>query len=111
MSTPLPTTIYCDEAGYSGNNLFDKHQPHFVYSSVAVDPDEAEEVVKQTIRDFGLQLDELKGSKLVKTKRGKDAVTHILEKYASKSRVFVSEKRYALAAKFFEIHLRTSISC
>lgn len=102
MKTPLPTTIYCDEAGYSGNNLFDDEQPHFVYSSVAVDPQEAEEVVKQTIKDFRLQLDELKGSKLVRTNRGKDAAINILENYANRSKVLVCDKRYALSAKFFE---------
>lgn len=102
MISQLPTTIYCDEAGYSGNNLFDEQQPHFVYSSVAVDPHEADEVVNQTIKDFRLQLDELKGSKLLRTQRGKAAAIHILENYVDYSKVFVCEKRYTLAAKFFE---------
>ena len=36
----MPATIYCDEAGFTGNNLLDTQQPYFSYASVAIDPDQ-----------------------------------------------------------------------
>lgn len=95
-------TIYCDEAGFTGNDLLSDDQPHFVYSSVVVSHQEAAETVAKVLQDYRLQGSELKGSRLIKSESGRAASTWILEKYAENSSVVIHHKKYSLAAKFFE---------
>lgn len=102
MTTQGINTIYCDEAGFTGNDLFSPEQPYFVYSSVLISPLEAKEVVQQAISDFRLNVEELKGSRLLGSNRGKAAISWILERYYSNVSVMAFDKRYALAAKFYE---------
>ena len=95
-------TIYCDEAGYTGNNLMSEDQPYFVYSSTVIDHEEAKEVVARVFRDYRIQGNEIKGSNLVKSKNGQKAAIWILREYAENSCVVFFDKKYALAGKFFE---------
>ncbi len=95
-------TIFCDEAGFTGNNLLDREQEVFVYVGLAITPERAKAVVDQTIRDFQLQGVELKGSRLLKTDAGRAAVTRILDLCIADMRIVYHWKRYALACKFFE---------
>ena len=102
MDLSLSNEIYCDEAGFTGNNLLIPDQPFFVFSSVAIELDEARDAVRQAIRDYRLQGNELKGNRVANSHNMRDAAMWLIENYASRSRIFISEKRYALAAKFFE---------
>jgi hypothetical protein len=72
--------IYCDESGFTGNNLLDKATPFFAYATVAVSHEEAKEFVERVIKDYKVQNCELKFQKLIKYSRGKQAITHILKK-------------------------------
>jgi len=110
MNNQSVTTIYCDEAGFTGNDLFSPEQPHFVYSSILISPLEASEVVQQVLKDFKLNVQELKGSKLLGTNRGREAITWLLERYSNNACIMAFEKRYALAAKFFEYIFEPVIS-
>ncbi len=94
--------IWCDEAGYTGNNLLSREQPHFVYSSVLITPSDARIAVDEVVTDHHIQSKELKGSKLVKTNRGRSAARWLLGKFAESSCTIVFDKNYSLAAKFFE---------
>ena len=94
--------IYCDEAGYTSNNLLDKEQPYFAYSSVAINNDEAKEFVKKIIKDYGIQGQELKGRKLLKYNRGRKAIAHIVSKYKDQIKISIFHKKLSLAGKFFE---------
>lgn len=40
-------TIYCDKSGYTGADLLEKNQPHFVFSGVSLTED-----LKQEIKDL-----------------------------------------------------------
>lgn len=102
MCTPFSNNIYCDEAGFTGNNLLVTDQPYFVFSSVAIELDEARGAVQRAIQDYRLQGNELKGNRVANSHNMRDAAMWLIEKYASSSRIFISEKRFALAAKFFE---------
>lgn len=51
----MPRTIYCDEAGFTGNNLLDREQPFFAFATVAIEPEAAKDVVAKTVRDYGIQ--------------------------------------------------------
>lgn len=98
----LPQEIYCDESGFTGNDLLNKSQPYFTYASIAIRNEEAKAFVKQLISDFNIQGGELKGQRLLKYNKGKKTITKILENYHNKIQVSVFHKTYNLACKFFE---------
>jgi hypothetical protein len=95
-------SIYCDESGFSGNNLLDREQEFFVFASLGMESEEACSLVTQAAKDFDLQGNELKGSNLLKTPRGRRAVSFLIKRSASRAKVLVHLKKYALASKFFE---------
>ena len=95
-------TIYLDEAGFTGNNMLDPAQPMFVYSGLALAQEQAAALHSETIARFRLQGDELKGANLVKRPRGRQAVSWLLSQSIGDCLVVVSDKRYALAARFFD---------
>lgn len=102
--------VFCDEAGFTGNKLLDAEQEVFSYAAVAIEPDEAAELVEQIKRDFRLQGSELKGSTLLGRTQGKKAVTEILKKCDGRYRVVAHLKPYALASKFFEYIFEPAMS-
>ena len=95
-------TVYLDEAGFTGNVLLDPAQPMFVYSAVAMAKDEAEALHSEVFSRFRLRGHELKGSNLVKRRRGREAVSWLLGMSVEHSLVAVYDKRYALAGRFYE---------
>ena len=94
-------TVYCDEASL-GNNLLDKDQEVFAFASVAIAPSAAALRVKSITRKYKLQGRELKGSRLIKTSSGREAVTDVLRSCEGKFRVGIHLKPYAFACKMFE---------
>lgn len=97
-----PNTIFCDEAGFTGNNLLDPNSEHFVFATVNVSHENARRLVSQTIGRFKLQGNELKGSNLIKHSAGRKAIDFLLEKCVDDSKVVFFNKKYAAAAKFYE---------
>ncbi len=95
-------SVFCDEAGFTGNNLLDSAQEVFVFAGVAMPGERAIEVVERTRRDFRLQGKELKGSRMLKTEAGRRAITAMLEGCAEQARLVSHLKKFALACKFFE---------
>lgn len=102
--------IYCDESGFSGNNLLDQVQPFFVYASIAISHEEAADCVDELIKTYGVQGGELKGRTLVKYNKGRKAASTILDRYHDRLKVVVFDKKYALACKFFEYIFEPTIS-
>jgi hypothetical protein len=96
------SSVFCDEAGFTGNNLLDSEQEVFVLAGAAIQPDRSKEVVERTVRDFKLQGAELKGSRMLKTDAGRRAVTSVLKACAEDVRLVAHLKKFALACKFFE---------
>jgi len=94
--------VFCDEAGFTGNNLLDSEQEVFALAGVAIDPGRAKEVVDRTVRDFKLQGSELKGSRMLKTDSGRQAITYVLRACGEHVRLATHLKKFALACKFFE---------
>jgi hypothetical protein len=80
----------------------DAAQEVFVFASVAMEEQQAKEVVDRTLRDFKLQGNELKGARLLKTERGRQAITSVINNCAPHARLNSHLKRFALAGKFFE---------
>ena len=95
-------TVYLDEAGFTGYCLLDPAQPMFVFAAVAMANDQAEALHSGVISRFRLSGDELKGSSLVKHGRGREAVSWLLDRSVEHSLLLVSDKKYALAGRFFD---------
>jgi hypothetical protein len=102
--------IYCDEAGFTSNNLLDKNQPFFAYATVAINDTEARECVNQVIKDYRVQGGELKGHKLLKYNRGRQAIAHILSRFEDRIKVSIYHKKFNLACKFFEYIFEPAIA-
>jgi hypothetical protein len=102
--------IYCDESGFTGNNLLDNKTPFFAYATVAVNNKEAKVFVARVIKDYNIQAGELKFQKLIKYSRGRQAITHILKSFSSQAKVSVNNKKYNLACKFYEYIFEPTIS-
>ncbi|WP_420613353.1 DUF3800 domain-containing protein [Candidatus Spongiisocius sp.] len=104
--TPQQSTtvrnLYFDESGFTGANLADPEQPWFVYVGVALDEEEACLIHTEAYSRFRLQGSELKGANLIKTTRGRRALSWILGVVCEHARAVVADKRYALAGKFFD---------
>lgn len=94
--------LHFDESGFTGNNLLDKHQKVFCYASVECPHQEAKDFVEHIIQKYRIQNGEIKGSKLLKGIKGKRAVDEIIQHFKGRFKVSVSDKKYALACKFFE---------
>jgi hypothetical protein len=94
--------IYCDESGFTGNDLSNIQTPYYSYASVAVSHCEAEQFVKYLINKYQIQNSELKFEKLKKYKKGRKAISEMLERYANCTRLVIHHKKYNLACKFYE---------
>jgi hypothetical protein len=101
--------IYCDESGFSGNNLSDDGAPYFVFAGVLIDPQEAEALVSEVKSAYRVQ-GEMKGANLTKYSNGRKAIATVLERCASKAKVVVADKKFALAGKLFEYIFEPAIS-
>ena len=102
--------VFCDESGFTGENLLNRDQRFFAYSSVAIHPDEAADIVARVVRDFGVQGGELKGRRLLRYARGRKAIEAVIEAVGTRSHVVFHHKEYALATKFFEYAFEPLIS-
>lgn len=94
--------VYCDESGYTGNDLLNRDQPFFVYSAVSSSDEELINIKDYIYSNYNIQNNEIKGKILVKTVSGKKVIKHIFKNYAHKARIIVHHKKYALAAKIVE---------
>lgn len=95
------TRLFCDESGFTGPDLLGP-SPYFTYASVAIEDDEAKELVQRIIRDYRVQGLELKGRKLLQFARERRAVADIFNVVEGRVRTAVFEKRFALACKLYE---------
>jgi hypothetical protein len=114
--------IFCDETGFTGPDLLNPDQKYFGYASVRMEAQEAFELVDQIRAKHPLQMPEWKGSKMLKTRRGREAALAVFDAVRHRSITTVVDKRFALAAKLFEyifhkfvanllyLHLRASAS-
>jgi hypothetical protein len=96
------STLYCDESGYSGPNLYHDDVPYFVYAGVAIEPEEAAEVIDRIKGFYKRFQGEVKFSNLVKREEGWAALEWLLDAHASRAKVWYANKKFATAGKFFE---------
>src|SRR5205809_2689957 len=106
----MPTTVFCDESGFTGEFLLDRRQRYFAYASVTIEPEEAGEIVARIIRDYRVQGNELKGRRLLEYARGRRAILDIIETIGRRAQAVVHHKEFALATKIFEYTYEPLIS-
>ncbi|MEG4070921.1 DUF3800 domain-containing protein [Microcoleus sp. Pol11C2] len=94
--------IYCDESGFTGNDLLDKKDTVFAYASVALKHEEATEYVNNIIQKYKLQGGELKGRNLLKYPKGQKVIAEILINFKDRIKVAVYHKKFNLACKLYE---------
>jgi len=105
-----PRTIFCDEAGFDGNNLWNPEQPHFVYAAVELSPQEAAEIVSEARSGFSIKTDELHAARMLRHDKGRKTIEWILDKVSGRFELACFHKRYSLAGKFFEYMIEPIIS-
>lgn len=94
--------LHFDESGFTGNNLLHEQQKIFCYASVECPHEEAKGFVEYIIQKYRIQNGEIKGGKLLKGVRGRRAIDEIIQNFKGRFKISVSDKKYALAGKFFE---------
>ncbi len=97
------STIYCDESGFSGPNLYHDSARHFVYAGIAIGPAEAATVVER-IKGFFKQRfqGEIKFGKLIQSDEGRAALDWLLTEQGRRVKIWYANKKFATAGKFFE---------
>jgi hypothetical protein len=106
----MPTSVFCDESGFTGEFLLDRRQRYFSYASITIEPEEANEIVARIIKDYRVQAKELKGRKLLEYARGRRAILDIVETIGQRAQIVVHHKEFALATKIFEYTYEPLIS-
>jgi hypothetical protein len=102
MPLNVPRLIYCDEAGFTGNNLLNEDQPYFAYASHDLGLEEACELLKEARSRFPVQMPELKAKVLLRSSKGKRMLEFITERVDGRYIATLYNKRLALCCKLFE---------
>src|SRR5438876_761770 len=100
---PISTNqIFCDEAGFTGDNMIDPEQPYFVFSALNVGNEDSYDLIQHVYTDFGLQGTELKGRNLIKHRNGQNAILWLLDRCEENLMLTINHKAFSLACRFFE---------
>lgn len=94
--------ISFDEAGFTGPQLLDEHQPYFVYASHDLSVAEAEILIADLRRRFRFQGHELKAKQLKKRGDWDDIIADLTHATKGRAKIVVHDKKVALSGKFFE---------
>ncbi|MBK3403452.1 DUF3800 domain-containing protein [Methylorubrum populi] len=101
-SLVLPRLISCDESGFSGNDMLGSGQPYFSYASHDLHLEDAEELIRAARARFPVQMPELKAWKLMRSPRGRDLLTFVLDALEGHYIATIYDKKFSLACKLFE---------
>ena len=110
MALKMATTVYCDDAGFTGDNLLNRDQPFFAYSAVAIEPSEAADLVAELRQSFNLAGRELKGKDLYDRSYAITLITLLANRLQDRVSIALNDKLFSLAAKFFEYVYEPSIA-
>lgn len=98
----MVTTVYCDDAGFTGDNLLNQDQPFFAYSAVAIENENAAGLITDLRRRFEMDAVELKGRELYKRGFAPELLDHLTQALGDRVSIAINHKLFSLAAKFFE---------
>lgn len=106
----MVTTVFCDDAGFTGDNLLNPEQPFFAYSAVAVEEAQAAALVRELRDRFGLKGRELKGSSLYGRANSLELITYLATLLRDRVSIALNHKLYSLCCKLFEYVYEPSIA-
>jgi hypothetical protein len=98
----MATRVYCDDAGFTGDNLLQAEQPFFGYAAVAIGPDAAADLVDRLRSRFQIVGAEIKGRHLYRRQDALQLIAWLLGELGNRASVAVSDKLFSLSGKFFE---------
>ncbi|MGF7151884.1 hypothetical protein FHS96_005552 [Sphingomonas zeicaulis] len=99
---PMVTTIYCDDAGFTGDNLLNPDQPFFAYAATAVEPSQANGLVAELRSRFAIGTAELKGKDLYRRDCAPKLIAWLTSLLGGRTTIALNHKLYALSCKFYE---------
>ena len=97
------TAIYIDESGYTGDDLYNPEQPHFVIASSLVGDEEAQEILRSAFPRY--QGPEFKFTNIWRRQTSRDALRTFAEKIpsiAERVYLYIIDKRFSLIVKMFD---------
>src|SRR4026209_589160 len=95
----MSTTVFCDESGFTGEFLLDPRQRYFSSASVAIEPEEANEIVARVVKDYRIQGNELKGRRLLGFARGRRAILRVIDDIGPRAQIVVHHNRIRVSRK------------
>lgn len=98
----MPNTVFCDDAGFTGDHLTNRDQPYFAYAAVAIEPDQATSLLAELRSIFPIGPGEPKGRLLYKREFAPQLIERLAAMIGSRTSIALNHKLYSLAAKFFE---------
>lgn len=96
-------TIYGDEAGFTGENMLDKDQPYFCYSTVALEEKDAESIIEMLRDKYHFQNEqELKGKTLFSRSDSLEITKDLLEAIDGNFITTIDDKKFTVCCRLFE---------
>lgn len=99
---PDADVVWCDEAGFTGDNLLDPEQPWFAVAGVCLSSRRANELIAYAHRRIGKGSSEVKAGRLLKHHKGRKVVFDLAREIETDAVVMLAQKNVSLAYKFFE---------
>lgn len=101
----MTTTIYVDECGYTGEDLFNSEQPIFCLASTSLSDAECVQLLATHMGD--VRASELKHSSLARNARHQRRIIELLrgiaQQHTNKVKFAIAHKRYALLTKIIDL--------
>lgn len=100
----MSTTIYVDECGYTGEDLFNAEQPVFCLASTSLSEEDCAELKSSHLG--GVKSQELKHSSLARNPRHRQRTVDLLRDLAQKGdavKFYIAHKRFALLTKIVDL--------
>ena len=105
------TTVYCDEWGFTGDDLLNRDQPTFGICSTTLTDEEAEEILRTAFPSY--QGDEFKATQVWRrrsTRSRMSQFTEELEPYLSRVFLFEIDKSFTLTVKLLDTFVEPAIN-
>lgn len=97
------TTIYIDESGFTGDDLYNREQPFFVIASTIIENDEAEQILRRCFPRY--QGPEFKFTNIWRRdahRNGLRALAAEIPALADRMFAYIIDKRFTLLIKIFD---------
>lgn len=106
----LPTTVYIDESGFTGDDLLRVEQPYFVLAGVTGEQEFFAEFMDQVRREIRSPALEIKGKSYAAHSAFERSFRSLLGKLDGSCKFVIAQKQYVACSKFFEYAIEPGVS-